>query len=56
MCIRDSTGRQALADLLEQQIADVMAERIVEDLEVIEINKQQRAILFTCLLYTSRCV
>ena len=37
------TRLQALRNLLQQQIADVMAKRVVEGLEVVQIDEQQRA-------------
>ena len=38
-------GRQALRNLLQQQISDVMAKRVIEGFEIIQINEQQRPLL-----------
>ena len=38
-------GGQTLCDLLQQQVANIMAKRIVEVFEMIQIDEQQRTIL-----------
>ena len=38
------TGRKPLRDLLQKQIADVVAERVVQRLEMIQVDEQQRAL------------
>ena len=38
----------ARADLLEQQVARVVAERVVEFLEVVEVDRQQREARAAC--------
>ena len=41
---RAHAGGQALGDLLQQQVADVVAQGVVERLEIVQIDEQQRAV------------
>ncbi len=36
------TGGQTLRDLLQQQVSNVMAERVIEGFEIVQVNEQQR--------------